>query len=403
MFNLKNFLIITNSYLIFTLTDGAIRMIVLLHFFHLGFSPFLLAILFLLYEFMGIITNFFGGWAASFLGIKRMLNVGILLQILGIYLLSFYSPSWDLYLSVIWIMFAQGLCGIAKDITKTSSKSAIKIVSGKGEGVLFKWVSWFTGLKNTTKGLGFFIGGILVETIGFKLSIFTLIIFLTICFILLFFLQKDLGNLKPSKNFKDLFSKSRNINILSIARVFLFGSRDIWFVVGLPVFLYSTGWSFWQVGSFLALWTIGYGIVQSSIPAFIKRSKDGLSLEILSSKFWVILLTLIQLIILIISTVFDFQVIGLDTIIVIGLLIFGVLFAINSALHSYLILAYSNDNNITEDVGFYYSANALGRFFGTLLSGLLFQIFGIAGCIAGSFVFLSFCIVSTLNLSIKNK
>jgi MFS family permease len=154
MFNLKNFLIITNSYLIFTLTDGAIRMIVLLHFFHLGFSPFLLAILFLLYEFMGIITNFFGGWVASFLGIKRMLNVGILLQILGIYLLSFYSPSWDLYLSVIWIMFAQGLCGIAKDITKTSSKSAIKIVSGKGEGVLFKWVSWFTGLKNTTKGLG---------------------------------------------------------------------------------------------------------------------------------------------------------------------------------------------------------------------------------------------------------
>ena len=402
MFNLKNFLIITNSYLIFTLTDGAIRMIVLLHFFHLGFSPFFLAILFLLYEFMGIITNFFGGWAASFLGIKRMLNVGILLQILGIYLLSFYSPSWDLYLSVIWIMFAQGLCGIAKDVTKTSSKSAIKIVSGKGEGVLFKWVSWFTGLKNTTKGLGFFIGGILVETIGFKFSIFTLIIFLTICFILLFFLQKDLGNLKPSKNFKDLFSKSRNINILSIARVFLFGSRDIWFVVGLPVFLYSTGWSFWQVGSFLALWTIGYGIVQSSIPAFIKRSKDGLSLEILSSKFWVILLTLIQLIILIISTVFDFQIIGLDTVIVIGLLIFGVLFAINSALHSYLILAYSNDNNITEDVGFYYSANALGRFFGTLLSGFLFQNNGIAGCLGGSLIFLIICAIFTHNLNARN-
>ena len=152
------------------------------------------------------------------------------------------------------------------------------------EGILFKWVSWFTGVKNTTKGLGFFIGSILVEAIGFKFSIFTLIVFLTICFVLLFFLQKDLGNLTPSKNLKDLFSKSRNINILSMARVFLFGSRDIWFVVGLPVFLYSNGWSFWQVGSFLALWTIGYGIIQSSIPAFIKRSKDGLSLEILSSK-----------------------------------------------------------------------------------------------------------------------
>ncbi len=207
----------------------------------------------------------------------------------------------------------------------------------------------------------------------------------------------------PSKNLKDLFSKSRNINILSIARVFLFGSRDIWFVVGLPVFLYSSGWSFWQVGSFLALWTIGYGIVQSSIPAFIKRSKDGLSLEILSSKYWVILLAFIQLIILIISIIFDFKTLGLDTVIVIGLLVFGVLFAINSALHSYLILACSNENNITEDVGFYYSANALGRFFGTLLSGLLFQIFGISGCIAGSFVFLIFCLVSTLNLSIKNK
>ena len=402
MFNLKNFLIITNSYLIFTLTDGAIRMIVLLHFFHLGFSPFLLAILFLLYEFMGIITNFFGGWAASFLGIKRMLNVGIFLQFLGIYLLSFYSPLWDLYLSVIWIMFAQGLCGVAKDLTKTSSKSAIKIVSGKGEGILFKWVSWFTGLKNTTKGLGFFIGAVLVETIGFKFSIFTLIFFLTICFILLFFLQKDLGNLTPAKNFKDLFSKSRNINILSIARVFLFGSRDIWFVVGLPVFLYSTGWSFWQVGSFLALWTIGYGIVQSSIPAFIRRSKDGLSLEILSSKFWVILLALIQLIILIIITVFDFQIIGLDSIIVIGLLVFGVLFAINSALHSYLILAYSNDNNITEDVGFYYSANALGRFFGTLLSGFLFQNNGIAGCLGGSLIFLIICAIFTYNLNARH-
>ena len=182
----------------------------------------------------------------------------------------------------------------------------------------------------------------------------------------------------------------------------MFGSRDIWFVVGLPVFLYSTGWSFWQVGSFLALWTIGYGIVQSSIPAFIIRSKDGLSLEILSSKFWVILLTLIQLIILIISTVFDFQIIGLDTIIVIGLLIFGVLFAINSALHSYLILAYSNDNNITEDVGFYYSANALGRFFGTLLSGFLFQNNGIAGCLGGSLIFLIICAIFTHNLNARN-
>ena len=207
----------------------------------------------------------------------------------------------------------------------------------------------------------------------------------------------------PSKNLKDLFSKSRNINILSIARVFLFGSRDIWFVVGLPVFLYSSGWSFWQVGSFLALWTIGYGIVQSSIPSFIKRSKDGLSLEILSSKGWIILLVFTQLIILIISIIFDFKILGLDTVIVIGLLVFGALFAINSALHSYLILAYSKATNVTEDVGFYYSANALGRLFGTILSGLLFQISGIAGCICGSVVFLIICAMFTYNLNARNE
>ena len=207
----------------------------------------------------------------------------------------------------------------------------------------------------------------------------------------------------PSKNLKDLFSKSRNINILSIARVFLFGSRDIWFVVGLPVFLYSNGWSFWQVGSFLALWTIGYGIVQSSIPAFIKRSKDGLSLEILSSKGWIILLVFTQLIILIISIIFDFKILGLDTVIVIGLLVFGALFAINSALHSYLILAYSKATSVTEDVGFYYSANALGRLFGTILSGLLFQISGIAGCICGSVVFLIICAMFTYNLNARNE
>ena len=301
-------------------------------------------------------------------------------------------------------MFAQGLCGVAKDVTKTSSKSAIKIVSGKGEGILFKWVSWITGLKNTTKGLGFFIGSILVETIGFKFSIFTLIVFLTICFVLLFFLQKDLGNLTPSKNLKDLFSKSRNINILSIARVFLFGSRDIWFVVGLPVFLYSNGWSFWKISwsffSSLDYWLWNSAVIYSF---FHQRSKDGLSLEILSSKGWIILLVFTQLIILIISIIFDFKILGLDTVIVIGLLVFGALFAINSALHSYLILAYSKATNVTEDVGFYYSANALGRLFGTILSGLLFQISGIAGCICGSVVFLIICAMFTYNLNARNE
>ncbi len=387
MFNLKNFLIITNTYLFFTLTDGAIRMIVLLHFFHLGFSPLTLAVLFLLYEFVGVITNLVGGWFASLYGIKKMLIAGVFLQMFGLYFLSFYSPTWGIYESIVWIMIAQGISGIAKDICKTSSKSAVKIVSGNGKGVLFKWISWFTGLKNSAKGLGFFIGGLLIQIVGFKYSIYCLIIFLGICLLLLFFLESQIGVLKPSKSFKQFFSKSRNINILSIARIFLFGSRDMWFVVGLPLFLYSIGWSFWLVGSFLAFWTIGYGMCQSSIPLLIKRSADGLSLEVSSTKFWIFILATIQLVILILIQ-FNFQYLSMDKILLIGLLIYGAVFAVNSALHSYLILAYSKNSSVTEDVGFYYSSNALGRFCGTFLSGFLFQMTNISGCIAGSFIFI---------------
>ena len=397
MFNLKNFLIITNTYLFFSLTDGAIRMIVLLHFFHLGFSPLSLAFLFLLYELVGVITNLVGGWFASFYGIKRMFTFGVLLQIFGLFFLSFYSPSWEIYSSIIWVMIAQGISGIAKDISKTSSKSAIKIVSGDGKGILFKWVSWFTGLKNASKGLGFFVGSLLIEIIGFQYSLYILIFFLSICLFFLFFLDSEIGVLKTSKNLKQFFSKSKNINILSIARLFLFGSRDMWFVVGLPLFLYSAGWSFWHVGSFLAFWIIGYGFCQSSIPFLITRSTDGLTLEISSAKFWVFMLTIIQLVLLILINL-NVQYISPEKILIFGLLIYGGVFSINSALHSYLILAYSRNSSVAEDVGFYYSSNALGRFFGTFLSGYLYQTVGISGCIGGSFIFIliSFFVIKKL-------
>ena len=397
MFNLKNFLIITNTYLFFSLTDGAIRMIVLLHFFHLGFSPLSLAFIFLLYELVGVITNLVGGWLASFYGIKRMITFGVLLQIFGLFFLSFYSPSWGIFSSIIWVMVAQGISGIAKDISKTSSKSAIKIVSGYGKGILFKWVSWFTGLKNVSKGLGFFVGSLLIEIISFQYSLYFLMFFLIICLFFLFFLDSEIGVFKTSRNLKQFFSKSKNINILSMARLFLFGSRDIWFVVGLPIFLYSAGWSFWHVGSFLAFWIIGYGFCQSFVPFLIKKSIDGFTLEISLAKFWVFILMIIQLALLILIHL-DVQYISTEKILIFVLLIYGGVFSINSALHSYLILKFSGNSSVTEDVGFYYSSNALGRFFGTFLSGYLYQITGITGCIGGSFIFIliSFLIIKKL-------
>ena len=397
MFNLKDFLIITNTYLFFSLTDGAIRMIVLLHFFHLGFSPLSLALIFLLYESVGVITNLAGGWLASFYGIKRMFTFGVFLQIFSLIFLSFYSPSWGIYLSILWVMVAQGMSGVAKDISKTSSKSAIKIVSGNGKGILFKWVLWFTGLKNVSKGLGFFVGSLLIEITGFQYSLYTLIIILCSCLIFLFFLDSEIGVLKTSKNLKQFLSKSKDINILSAARLFLFGSRDIWFVVGIPLFLYSAGWSFWHVGSFLAFWIIGYGFCQSSVPLLIKRSVDGIALEISSAKFWIFILMITQLALLILINL-NIQYISTEKILIFGLLIYGGVFAINSALHSYLILAFSRNSSVTEDVGFYYSSNALGRFFGTFLSGYLYQTVGISGCICGSFFFilLSFLIIKKL-------
>jgi hypothetical protein len=60
-----------------------------------------------------------------------------------------------------------------------------------------------------------------------------------------------------------------------------------------------------------------------------------------------------------------------------GLLAFGVVFAVNSALHSYLILAFTKAERVTMDVGYYYMANAGGRLAGTLLSGLTYQVGGL--------------------------
>ena len=258
----RNYMIVTAAYWGFTLTDGALRMLVLLHFYKLGYSPFMLSLLFLLYEAAGVLANLIGGWLATRFGIARMLTVGLMTQIVGFILLSQLDPSWTAAMSVAWVVIAQGICGVAKDLTKTASKSAIKITQAEAKtqsnGQLFKWVAWFTGSKNAMKGFGFFLGGVLLQAVGFQWSLLAMAGLLALILVgVISSLPPMIGKSKASKSAKELFSKNQGLNALSAARVVLFGARDVWFVVGVPVFLYSVGWTFTIVGTFLAAWTIG--------------------------------------------------------------------------------------------------------------------------------------------------
>jgi MFS family permease len=395
--SVRNYLIVTASYWGFTLVDGALRMLVLLHFFQLGYSPFTLAFLFLLYEFAGIVANLAGGWLATRFGIPRMLTVGQALQIAGLLMLSALDPAWSAAISVAWVVAAQGIAGLAKDFTKTASKSAIKATSAEGSGQLFKWVAWFTGSKNAMKGVGFFVGGLLLESVGFRPALWLMAGLLAVIFLAgLALLPRELGKAKSSKSMRELFAKSRGINLLAAARVFLFGARDVWFVVGLPVFLYANGWRFIEVGGFLAAWTICYGGVQAIAPSLVARSDDGLSREIPAARLWSALLVAVP-----VALALLLQVDGLwrpDLIVVTGLALFGLPFAVNSSLHSYLILAYAGSEKAAEDVGFYYAANAMGRLFGIVLSGTLYQAGGMSACLVGSAVMLALCWRITLAL-----
>jgi len=398
---LRNYLIVTSAYWSFTLTDGALRMLVLMHFFRLGYSPFTLAFLFLLYEAAGVAANLVGGWLATRFGIARMLVVGLSTQIAGFLLLSAISPDWTAALSVAWVVMAQGVCGVAKDLTKTASKSAIKATAGDASGQLFRWVAWFTGSKNAMKGVGFFLGGLLLDSLGFSASLWLMAGLLAVVLVaVLLSLPRMMGKAKASKSFRELFGKSRAINLLAGARVFLFGARDVWFVVGVPVFLYSQGWNFTMVGTFMASWTIGYGLVQALAPKLVKRSEDGLSHEVPAARAWSLLLALIPIVLAVaVWMAWD----PLQWIVVGGLALFGFAFAVNSSVHSYLILAYAGSEKAAEDVGFYYAANALGRFFGTLLSGVLYQWGGLSYALAGSALMLLACWLITLSLPVRHE
>lgn len=388
--SVRDYLIVTASYWGFTLVDGALRMVVLLHFFKLGYSPFTLAFLFLLYEFAGIVANLAGGWLAVRFGIPRMLMVGQALQIAGLVMLSLLDPAWSAAASVAWVVAAQGIAGLAKDFTKTASKSAIKATAAEGSGQLFHWVAYFTGSKNAMKGAGFFVGGLLLDIAGFKPALWLMAAMIaTILAAGLLTLPRQLGKAKSSKTVRELFAKSRGVNLLAAARIFLFGARDVWFVVGLPVFLYGAGWRFVEVGGFLAAWTIAYGGIQAAAPRLVTRSADGLSREVPNARLWAGLLVAVPLVLAVLL-----QRPGLwqpDLIVIAGLSLFALPFAVNSSLHSYLILAYAGSEKAAEDVGFYYAANAAGRLLGILLSGALYQVGGLTACLLGSAVMLIAC------------
>ena len=374
--DVRQYLLITGNYWAFTLTDGALRMLVVLHFHQLGYSPLQIAMLFLFYEVFGVITNLVGGWLGARIGLNRTMNIGLAMQVVALSMLL-VPAAW---LTVPWVMGAQALSGIAKDLNKMSAKSSIKLlVPGDRQGTLYRWVAALTGSKNALKGIGFFLGGALLATVGFAAAVAIMAGALLLVWLLsLLLLKRDLGKAKAKPKFREIFSKSRAINLLSAARMFLFGARDVWFVVALPVFLASTlGWDFWQVGGFLAAWIIGYGLVQSFAPHITGRATGRLP-DGRSASAWAVLLAMVP------AAMAVLLVYGVPAawVLIVGLTVFGVLFALNSALHSYLIVSYASEDGVSLDVGFYYMANAMGRLLGTVLSGWIFQRWGLAACLA---------------------
>ncbi|AFZ03896.1 organoarsenical effux MFS transporter ArsJ [Calothrix sp. PCC 6303] len=394
--NFKNYSLVTLAYWGFTITDGALRMLVLLYFNKIGYTPIQIASLFLFYEVFGIVTNFLGGWIGSQFGLKITLYTGIGLQIFSLVMLSMLNPSWAQWIAVTYVMVAQAFSGIAKDLTKMSTKSAIRLVVPQdAQSSLFKWVAILTGSKNALKGVGFFVGSALLGGFGFINSLWIMAAGLFLIMFTGMLLPKGMGKIKKKVKFSQLFSKSEEINILSAARFFLFGSRDVWFVVALPVFLRSTlGWSFSQVGGFLAFWVIGYGIIQSLAPTLIKRFGSGQPPQANTVQFWTFTLTAVPAAIaLALQTG-----IPANIAIVGGLMVFGVVFAFNSAVHSYLVLAFTDDDKVALNVGFYYMANSGGRLAGTVLSGLVYQFFGLVGCLWTSMFFVLAAALVTLKL-----
>jgi predicted MFS family arabinose efflux permease len=390
---LRNYLVVTAGYWAFTVTDGAIRMLVVLYFHQLGYSPFEVAMLFLFYELFGVVTNLVGGWLGARIGLNLTMHIGMVLQVVALLMLT--VP--DAWLSVVYVMAAQALSGIAKDLNKMSAKSSVKVLAGNAaSSTLFRYVAVLTGSKNALKGAGFFLGAALLDLMGFRNTLFVLAGALAgVLVVTVLLLPQGVGRMASKPKFSQVFSKQAEINWLSAARFFLFGARDVWFVVGLPVYLYTVlGWSFTEVGSFFALWIIGYGFVQAAAPGLVRVSRSGAGPSGRSALHWVIVLAIVP------SSI----ALGLqqpwpaEYVIVGGLAMFAVVFAINSAVHSYLILAYADAEKVSMNVGFYYMSNAGGRLVGTVMSGWVYQVHGLEGCLWWSAAFLVAAALLSLRL-----
>ncbi len=400
---------VTAAYWAFMLTDGALRMLVLLHFHILGFSPLQLAWLFLLYELMGVVTNASAGWLAARFGLTATLYAGLTLQIVALAALAWLDPAWSLTASVAFVMVVQGLSGVAKDLAKMASKSAVKLLApANQEGALFRWVALLTGSKNAVKGAGFFIGAAALGAFGFEASVLGMAAGLAVILVAVAALMPGgLPRGKKGATFGEVFSTSAAVNRLSAARLFLFGARDVWFVVGVPLYFYAA-WSdgtvegnraaFFAIGTFMAVWIVGYGAVQAAAPRLLSaKHKPVTQIAGLAAR-WAGVLTLIPAALAAAAYAADGAQAWLTATVIGGLLAFGVVFALNSALHSYLILAYTTGERVTMDVGFYYMANAAGRLTGTLLSGLSYQLGGLPACLgtAAALAGLSFLLARTL-------
>jgi hypothetical protein len=388
------YIAVTAAYWAFMLTDGALRMLVLLHFHTLGFSPVQLAYLFLLYEFMGMVTNLCAGWIAKRFGLTSTLYAGLILQIGALWALTQLDPAWSVGASVIFVMAVQGISGVAKDLAKMSSKSAVKLLAPSGDGALFRWVAVLTGSKNAVKGLGFLLGAALLGLIGFEASLWAMMAALGVILVAVAVaMPPGLPRGAKGAKFRDIFSTASSVNRLSAARLFLFGARDTWFVVGVPIYFYavlSDGTAegnreaFFVIGVFMALWIILYGAVQAAAPRILKAKERGLASMTGAARVWVGALALIPAILALAVWAAGVPADWLTAFLIGGLLSFGVVFAVNSSLHSYLILAFTTAERVTMDVGFYYMSNATGRLLGTLLSGVSYQIGGLPLCLAAA-------------------
>ncbi|MFV1875825.1 organoarsenical effux MFS transporter ArsJ [Nioella sp.] len=389
---LAAYVAVTAAYWAFMLTDGALRMLVLLHFHTLGFSPVQLAYLFVLYEIAGVVTNLSAGWIAARFGLTSTLYAGLGLQVVALLALTQLDPGWSIPASVAFVMAVQGASGVAKDLAKMSSKSAVKLLAPKEGGGLFRWVALLTGSKNAVKGLGFFLGAVLLGLFGFTASVAGMAALLAAILLLIALkMPKGLPTGRKDAKFKEVFSKNRDINWLSFARLFLFGARDVWFVVGIPIYFYAVlsdgttagnRMAFFLIGGFMALWIILYGAVQASAPKLLRAADRPTGQLVRAASRWAMALVAVPALLAVLTALADAPAPWLTATVVAGLLLFGAIFAVNSALHSYLILALTNDDRVTMDVGFYYMSNAAGRLLGTVLSGASYQIGGLPMCLA---------------------